>query len=85
MYLLIKNLRTKRKLKKLDYIKVGPFLIAERKGLTNYRLVLLKDTKIYPVFYVSLLELADLGTTVQTTLYFQPEELEYKVEKIVRK
>ena len=38
VYLLIKNLRTKRRSKKLDYIKVRLFSIAEVKGLVNYRL-----------------------------------------------
>jgi len=46
----------------LDYIKVGPFLIEEQKGLVNYRLRLPKDVKIYPVFYILLLELADPET-----------------------
>ena len=33
IYLLIKNLRNKKPLKKLDYIKVGPFLINKQKKL----------------------------------------------------
>jgi len=62
VYLLTKNLRTTKSSKKLDYMKVGPFLIEEQKGLVNYRLRLPKDAKIYPVFYISLLELADPET-----------------------
>jgi len=49
--------------KKLDYIKVGPFLIEEQRGLVNYQLRLLKDAKIHPVFHVSLLELVSWGRT----------------------
>ena len=55
----MKNLKTRTLNKKLNYIKVGLFLIKEVKGLVNYELELLKDAKVYPVFYISLLELAD--------------------------
>ena len=36
VYLLTKNLKTKRSSKKLDHIKVGPFLVDEQRGLLNY-------------------------------------------------
>jgi hypothetical protein len=53
-------LKTKRLSKKLDYIKVGLFLIAEKRGAVNYKLDLPPDAgKIHLVFYISLLELAD--------------------------
>ena len=38
VYLLIKNLKSIRLNKKLDYIKVGPFLITREKGPVNYKL-----------------------------------------------
>jgi len=38
VYLLIKNIKSKRLSKKLDYIKVGPFSIKKTKGLVNYKL-----------------------------------------------
>jgi len=38
VYLLIKNIKSKRLSKKLDYIKVGPFSIRKAKGLVNYKL-----------------------------------------------
>ena len=72
VYLLTKNLKTRRKTKKLDHVKVGPFLIAERKGLVNYRLDLPKDVRVHPIFYVSLLEPVDPETTLQKTFYFKP-------------
>jgi flagellin-specific chaperone FliS len=59
VYLLIKNLRSKRLSKKLDYIKVRLFLIKEVKGAINYKLNLPINTKIHPVFYISLLKPAD--------------------------
>ena len=62
VYLLTKNLKTRRPTKKLDQVKVGPFLIKEQKGPQNYRLRLPKDAKIHSVFYISLLEPADKDT-----------------------
>jgi len=38
VYLLIKNIKSKRLSKKLDYIKVGLFSIKKAKGLVNYKL-----------------------------------------------
>ena len=58
--MLIKNLRTKRLNKGLDNVKVRLFLILKRNRLVIYTLKLLLDIKIYPRFYVSLLELANL-------------------------
>jgi hypothetical protein len=62
VYLYTKNLRTKRPSKGLDNVKVGLFLILKQNGLVIYTLELLLDAKIYPRFYVSLLEPADLET-----------------------
>ncbi len=38
VYLLIKNLKGIRLSRKLDYVKVGPFLIIRNKGPVNYKL-----------------------------------------------
>ncbi len=38
VYLLIKNLKGIRLSRKLDYIKVGPFLVIRNKGPVNYKL-----------------------------------------------
>jgi hypothetical protein len=59
VYLLTKNLKTKRLSQKLDYKKVRLFRIKRVKGLVNFKLDLPKGTRIYPVFYISLLEPAD--------------------------
>src|ERR1700760_119247 len=45
VYLLTKNLQSRRKSKKLDHVKVGPFLIAEQRGPVNYRLELPPDAR----------------------------------------
>ena len=62
MYLLIKNLRTKRLSKGLNNVKVKLFLIIAKIGLVNYKLKLLDNARIYPVFYILILEIADLET-----------------------
>lgn len=71
MYLLTKNLKTRRGTKKLDYVKVGLFLVDERKGKLNYKLKLLKDARVHLVFYISLLELVHPDTALQTTFYYE--------------
>jgi hypothetical protein len=62
VYLLRKNIVTKRPSDKLDHKKLGLFEIAEQKGPVNYRLKLLKTIRIHPVFHVSLLKPAPLGS-----------------------
>jgi hypothetical protein len=87
VYLLTKNLKTRRPTKKLDQVKVGPFLIEEQRGPQNYRLQLPKDARIHPVFHISLLEPADKDTPLQTTFHYQeqeePPENWYDAEKIL--
>ncbi len=61
-YLLTKNLKGIRPSRKLDYIKVGPFLVIRNKGPINYKLQLLPDAKIHLVFYILILELVDPNT-----------------------
>jgi hypothetical protein len=62
VYLLRKNIATKQLSDKLDHKKLRLFKIAKIKSLVNYYLKLPKTIKIHPVFYVSLLELAQLGS-----------------------
>jgi hypothetical protein len=59
VYLLIKNLKTKRPSQKLDYKKVGLFRIKRVKGLVDFKLDLPKGTRIYSIFYISLLKPVD--------------------------
>ena len=62
VYLLRKNIATKRLSNKLDYKKLRLFKIIKIKSLVNYYLKLLKTIKIYLVFYISLLKLVLLGS-----------------------
>jgi hypothetical protein len=43
--MLIKNFNIKRLFKKLNYVKVGPFLIIKQTGLVNYQVILLSNTR----------------------------------------
>ena len=56
VYLLRKNIKTKRLSNKLDYTKLRPFKIRKKLGTVTYELLLLKTMRIYLVFYVLLLE-----------------------------
>jgi len=64
VYLLTKNLKIKKKSKKLDHVKVESFFIKAIKELINYELDLSKDAKIFLVFYILLLESIDLNTSI---------------------
>ena len=85
VYLFIKNFKTKKPSKKLDHVKVGPFLIKKVKGPFDYELNLPADTKIFPVFNISLLEPTSPDTPLATTFHYHTEEKnEYEVEKILQ-
>ena len=49
---------------KLDFKKLGLFEITKKIRLVNYRLKLLEGSRVYPIFYISLLELAKGPTLV---------------------
>jgi len=57
-YLLRRNIKIKRLSDKLNYKKLGLFKIEKKLGLVIYRLRLPKEMRIYPVFYIALLEYA---------------------------
>ena len=89
VYLVRRNIKTKRPSDKLDYKKLGPFLISEVISKTNYRLSLPETIRIHPVFHISLLEPAhpDADTKLvrfQDSIKVIPEnEEEYEVEQIL--
>jgi hypothetical protein len=59
VYLILRNLRTSRLSKKLDFKKIRLFRIDERISNNNYRLLLLATIRLRTyVFHISLLELA---------------------------
>ncbi len=86
MYLLTKNLKIRKKSKKLDHVKIESFFIKAVKRLINCELDLPKNAKVFLVFYISLLELADPSTFIQETFHYHPQkENRFKVEKILEK
>ena len=56
VWLLRRNLKTHRPSDKLDYRRLGPFLVDKQINEVAYRLDLPTSMKIHPVFHVSLLE-----------------------------
>ncbi len=86
MYLLTKNLKTKKKSKKLNHVKVESFFIKAIKGSINYELDLSKDAKVFLVFHISLLELIDPNTSIQETFHYKSQEKNrFEVKKILKK
>ena len=86
VYLLTKNLKTKKSSKKLDHVKVDPFFIRKVKGLKTYELNLFKRIRVFSVFDISLLESVDPSTLIQKTFHFESdEEKVYTVEKILER
>lgn len=83
VYLLSKNLKSKRPSRKLDHVRTGPFEIDKVIGKVNFRLRLPKKAKIHPVFHKSLLEPALATAQLQTDWNFENDEEEYDVERIV--
>jgi hypothetical protein len=85
VYLIQRNIQTKRLSTKLDHKKLGLFKIKKVIGLVNYELVLPKTINIYPVFHISLLELVLPGVPPAPVIEIEPvnPNAEYKVEEIL--
>ena len=85
VYLLRKNVRTKRPSDKLDHKKLGPFKIDKKVGTVNYRLQLPKTMEIHPIFHVSLLEPAPPGAppAPRTEVQRLDPQREYDVETVL--
>ncbi len=86
MYLLTKNLKIKKKSKKLNHVKIESFFIKTIKESINYELDLSKNAKIFLVFYISLLKLVDLNTSIQETFHYKSQEKnQFKVKRVLKK
>ena len=86
VYLLTKNLQTKKSSKKLDHKKVRSFYIKAAREEVSYELHLSADIRIHSVFHVSLLEPADSSTPIQEAFHYETqEETEFKVEEILQR
>ena len=86
IYLFTKNFKTKKSNKKLNHVKVDLFFIKKVKESKTYELNLFKKIKIFSVFDISLLELANFSTSIEKRFYFESDnEKLYTVEKILTK
>jgi hypothetical protein len=86
VYLLRRNIKTKRPSSKFDFTKLELFEIEEKKEPLNYKLRFLEETRLYLVFHIALLEPADPKTPLQTDITGIDPEFEipsYNVEKIL--
>ena len=86
VYLLRRNIKTKRLSNKLDHIKLKSFKILETKKLINFRLNLLTLMRIHSVFHIFLLKSADPDTLIQTEsseIDSENQNVEYEVKNIL--
>jgi hypothetical protein len=83
--LIRRNIQTKQPSTKLDHKKLGLFKIKRIIGLVNYKLILPKTINIYPVFYISLLELVLLEVLLVPVIKIElvNPNIEYKIEEIL--
>jgi transposase InsO family protein len=85
VYLWRRNIKTKRASRKLDFLKLGPYKIKNVKGPVNYELELPANSRIHPVFHISLLEPANPETPLDKQNHIEHERTvpEYEVEKVL--
>ncbi|KAM0722089.1 hypothetical protein Q7P37_003015 [Cladosporium fusiforme] len=87
VYLLRRNIKSKKQSKKLDAVKLGPFRIRRKKGPVSFELELPRKMRIHLVFHISLLEPATPDATLQEEVEdLDPEiqEPSYEVEKVLK-
>ena len=86
VYLLTKNLKTKKASKKLNNVKIGPFYVKKVKELKTYELKLSKNIRIFSIFDIFLLKPVDSKTFIQKTFHFEEEEEGiYTMKRILEK
>ena len=83
IYLATKNITIKKLNKKLDYKYLKLYKVIKKISKNNYQLDLPLKVRIYPIFYISLLEDAINVKLINTGRNnVKVNEKEYKVEKV---
>jgi hypothetical protein len=84
VYLLRKHIKTKRPSDKLNYTKLGLFKINRKLGPVIFKLDMSEGIRIYPVFYISLLEPVPRNAKPgPIEIDKETQTLYYKVNKII--
>jgi hypothetical protein len=84
VYFLQQNIQTTRPSNKLDYKKLGLFVIDQVLKPVNYKLQLPDYIQIYLVFYILLLEPVLANTKIiAPELLTKKDNQEYKVKKVI--
>jgi hypothetical protein len=82
VFLLRRNIKTKRSSEKFNHRKLGSFKIRKKLRILNYELELPKTIRIHSIFHVSLLEKALQNARLYHTKT-DATEMEYEVERIL--
>ncbi len=86
VYLLRRNIKTKRSSNKLNHTKLEFYKILEIKELINYKLNLSASMRIHSIFHICLLKSADSNTSIQTEsseIDSESQNIKYEVEDIL--
>jgi len=86
VYLLKRNIKTKRSSNKLNHMKLEFFEILEEKKSINYELNLSTSMRIHSIFHIFLLKSADLNTSIQTKsseIDLESQNIKYEVKNIL--
>ena len=84
VYLVIKNIITKKPSKKLNYKYLGLYKVTKRISENNYQLNLSLKVRIYPIFYISLLKDAINVKLINTGRNnVKVNEKEYETKKVL--
>jgi hypothetical protein len=84
VYLLRRNIKTKRPSDKLDHTKIGPFKIMKKLGPVTFKLEMPEGMRIHPVFHISLLEPTPPNARLgPVEIDHETQQPYYKAEKII--
>lgn len=70
VYLLGKNIKKRKKYRKLDYVKIEIFFIKAKNKTLSFKQKLSKNVKLYFVFYVLLLKITDFKILIQNMFHY---------------